>query len=30
MAELPLIAAPLPLLLEHGLKVSRESGFEDS
>ncbi|APD48145.1 hypothetical protein KQ302_02685 [Synechococcus sp. CS-602] len=25
---LPLIAAPLPLLLEHGLKVSRESGFE--
>ncbi len=25
---LPLIGAPLPLLLEHGLKVSRESGFE--
>ncbi len=27
-AGLPLIGAPLPLLLEHGLKVSREATFE--
>ena len=27
-AGLPLVGRPIPLLLEHGLKVSRDSGFE--